>query len=299
MKLKDTLVAVVAYKRPKHLFQCLTQIKKGLSQNNNLVVKIFFDYDEKKSAEWEETFSVIKNSKFEFFANKTNKGLRENIFSVLSFFYNSEYSKLILIEDDIIISDSFFKYFDYMFDKYQNDNNIFQISGFSILNKDQTFFGLYPRISTWGWGTWKTKFPDPNEVKINWDSFKLKKAEYEIYNKFMPDVIKLIQLQSNGEINAWSLDFLYYMVKNDLKTIYPGKSLVRNIGFDGSGENCGNSKPFFDFEFFWLRDKHSIDAMDKFEFPNKLIPNSIIKNKFLKYYSPNILNRVLTKIIGL
>ena len=88
------------------------------------------------------------------------------------------------------------------------------------------------------------------------------------------------------------------MVKNDLRTIYPGKSLVRNIGFDGSGENCGNRKPFFDFELFRLRDRFPIDALDKFEFPNKLIRDSIIKYKFLKYYSPNILNRVITKIIG-
>ena len=40
-----------------------------------------------------------------------------------------------------------------MFDDYESDNKVFQISGFSPLTHYLNPTVLYPRISTWGWGT--------------------------------------------------------------------------------------------------------------------------------------------------
>ena len=37
--------------------------------------------------------------------------------------------------------------------------------------------------------------------------------------------------------NIWTIDFIYYNLKLSKKFIYPNFSLVKNIGFDGSGVN--------------------------------------------------------------
>ena len=37
--------------------------------------------------------------------------------------------------------------------------------------------------------------------------------------------------------NIWSLDFMYYNFLKNYKYIFPNTSLIKNIGFDGSGVN--------------------------------------------------------------
>jgi len=45
----------------------------------------------------------------------------------------------------------------------------------------------------------------------------------------------------NGKIDAWAIRwYLSTFILNGL-TLYPKKSLVKNIGFDGSGTHCGVS----------------------------------------------------------
>ena len=280
------LVAVVCYNRSDHISKCLNAIKKFLSEEKHKVI-IFQDYDNSQSKEWKLTNSIITASNFEIKINKQNLGLRENIFSILSFFYKSEYSNIILIEDDIIITENFFNFFDYAFKKFEDQNDIFQISGFSPLNYKSNFFGKYPRISTWGWGTWKKKFPNPKEIKLDWNNFELTEDIIVKIKEYMPDVLHLIKLKQQGKINAWSLDFLIYMISNNLNTLYPGNSLVENIGFDGSGENCNDTTPFL-----------------KIKKPKKLYYNPFtelnikkIKNVFKGYYSPSLFKKIQNKII--
>lgn len=286
MNEKKILVAVVAYKRSNHLFRCLTSIQKFYNKDKHEII-VFQDYDENQSKEWKSTNLLIKNFKFITRVNKVNLGLRENIFSILYFFYKSNYSNLILIEDDIIINENFFNYFDYTFHKFENNDTIFQISGFSPLNFKSNYYLIYPRISTWGWGTWKNKFPNPEKIKLDWNNFELTEDLRLIIKEYMPDVLHLVELKLQGKINAWSLDFLIFMLSNKLNTLYPGNSLVENIGFDGSGENCNNVKPIFKIE----RKKTS------YKEPKKLLDLNKSKAIFKGHYSPSIIKKILDKVI--
>ena len=62
-----------------------------------------------------------------------------------------------------------------MFDDYESNNKIFQISGFSPLAYKINRTEFYPRLSTC-WGTWKNKLPLQKDILII-DNFKLTKDE--------------------------------------------------------------------------------------------------------------------------
>lgn len=44
-----------------------------------------------------------------------------------------------------------------------------------------------------------------------------------------------------GEISSWAVRWLAYAWINNMYTLYLSRSLVSNIGMDGSGTNCGEN----------------------------------------------------------
>lgn len=280
--------AIVAYNRPSHLKRCIDSIKVAKENfDGEICFTIVIDKDNKVGSKWKETIKVSKDSGFKTVLNNKNKGLRNNILGIIENFQNSHYDRLIIIEDDILIKENFFNLFKKMFDDYKSDNKVFQISGFSPLTYDLNHTVLYPRLSTWGWGTWKNKLPVQKDILIDWNNFKLTKDQKSYYKKYFPDVLRLHNLQRLKKINAWSLDYLHYMVKNELVTAYPSISFIENIGFDGSGTNMGNSNPFF------IGLKKMLPSKNRICYKNN---NKSVQKIFLEYYSNSLLSKIQKKI---
>ncbi len=280
--------AIVAYNRPNHTKRCIESIKIAKENfNREINFTIIIDRDNEEGVNWRRTVMLCKESGFNIILNKKNKGLRNNILGIIEKFQYSNYDRLIIIEDDIIIKKNFFNLFQKMFDDYESDNKIFQISGFSPLTYNINDTAFYPRLSTWGCGTWKNKLPVQKDILINWENFKITKEQQKYYNTYYPDVLRLHKLQKKKKINAWSLDYLHYMVENKLVTAYPSKSYIKNIGFDGTGTNMRNSTPLFN------------GLKNFFTTKNKILKskaNKSVQKIFLDYYSNSLLSKVKKKI---
>ena len=56
----------------------------------------------------------------------------------------------------------------------------------------------------------------------------------------VPRVLILEYLEDNyrGTLRTWFIRYYAVMLKMGGLTLYPGRSLVTNIGFDGTGDNC-------------------------------------------------------------
>ena len=68
-------------------------------------------------------------------------------------------------------------------------------------------------------------------MEFFFESKKKKKINFNLktpYSKF---------LKNKNTNNIWTIDFIYHNLNLDKKYIYPNYSLVKNIGFDGSGVN--------------------------------------------------------------
>ena len=296
MNKKSTLAAIVGFNRPDHLKKCIQSVKISLNNfNKNIKVIIFLDRDLSNSPGWIQCENLVKNSGFEFYINTENIGLRLNMYQIFNYFKESSFDRLILIEDDIDVSPNFFYFFHINFDLFELYPNVFQISGFSPIQslKNEHDFFLYPRISTWGWGTWKSKFPFPSEVKLDWNNFFMTKKILNTLKIYAPDVVNLYKLQKNGQIKTWSLDYYNYMLQNDLFSVYPLISCVKNFGFDGSGINNSNMKPILNLSI----SKTELEVLPR-DLNNEL-DKEIFKKYFLKYYSPPFLFKLIYKLFGI
>ena len=69
----------------------------------------------------------------------------------------NSYQKVIVLEDDNIVSEHFLDYMNKGLNTFQNEKNICAINGYSypVEKKNLDNFFLVKGADTWGWGTWK------------------------------------------------------------------------------------------------------------------------------------------------
>lgn len=175
--------------------------------------------------------------------NEQNKGLAGSIISGVTDIVN-RYGKVIVIEDDLETSPCLLKYFNDALNYYKNDEQVMQISGHmfdvSLCAEEDAVF--MPFTTSWGWATWRRAWNcfDP-EMK----GYNTIKNDSEL--KFRFDLkgsygyFKMLEKQLEGEIDSWAIRwYLSVFLMNGL-TLFPIESLVRNLGFDGSGTHCSAS----------------------------------------------------------
>lgn len=89
-----------------------------------------------------------------------------------------------------------------------------------------------------GWGTWKDRWENVDwQVKSFEQYLKNKKLRLK-FNSLEYGLDEMLIQQMNGEISSWAVRWCYHLFINQKMTVYPRKSLVLNIGMDGTGEHC-------------------------------------------------------------
>lgn len=173
-------------------------------------------------------------------------GLYDRWHSGLNDIFKSEES-LIILEDDTLPSKSFFLFCDQLLTKYQNNHQISQINGYNYRSKVRISESYYfSNISElWGWATWSDRWLKHNNDDIkNWDEFKnneiykknfFNKSEFDYYFKIFEDAHKNI-------INSWEYNWVFSLKLNNLISIFPKKSLVKNLGFGHKGATHTHQK---------------------------------------------------------
>jgi hypothetical protein len=190
--------------------------------------------------------------------NEQNKGLAGSIISGVTDIVN-RYGKIIVIEDDLETSPYLLKYFNDALNFYKNDKQVMQISGhmFDVSLRTDEDAVFMPLTTSWGWATWRRAWScfDPemkgyNAIKNNSEL----KYRFDLNGTY--GYFKMLEGQLRGEIDSWAIRwYLSVFMMNGL-TLFPAKSLVRNIGFDGSGTHCAATMrkmhftPLFEKEIF-------------------------------------------------
>jgi len=101
------------------------------------------------------------------------------------------------------------------------------------------------RCSSWSWGTWPDRWR-----RVDWEmkyfaQFKDDASAQEEFNRAGQDMTALLRLQNEHQIDSWAIRFCYAHHANDMRCIYPVKTLVRNIGLDNSGTHSKPEPRFF------------------------------------------------------
>lgn len=160
-----------------------------------------------------------------------NKGLAKSIIDGVTQVIN-EHSKVIVLEDDLVVSKNFLSYMNQCLDFYSSNKSASNISGYSFdlkIQSDYPFDVFFnKRGCSWGWATWADRW-----LSIDWNLLKHQlPEEIKCISQIGTDIPSLIDKYKKEKIDSWAVIWNCHQFLNKTYTVYPIVSKVSNIGFE-------------------------------------------------------------------
>jgi hypothetical protein len=213
-----------------------------------------------------------------------NWGLASSIIDGVTQVIN-KYGRVIVLEDDLVVSNDFLEYMNEVLHFYANDNKIWSISGYGpnlpcLKNYDKDVY-LSVRGSSWGWATWQDRW---QTIDWNTKEFYNLKKDKKLRKKFElagNDVYKMLELQMLGKINSWGIRWYVAQFKQKKYTVYPKYSKIYNNGFNslGSTHTTGNG-------YKWITDINNTKVVME-----DILPNDYLLRCFKNYYDLSVFSK--------
>jgi hypothetical protein len=245
-------IALFVYKRPWHTRQAVDALKQNdLAAGSDLF--IFSDgprddLDRAAVAEVREYIRTISGFKKVIRVEREmNLGLARSIISGVTQLTN-EYGRVIVLEDDLVTSRYFLKFMNESLERYKETPRVMHISGYMYPVKDagllpESFF--YRETHSWGWGTWKRAWDafEPDARKLV-RSIKARGLEREFDIRSPRFFSIMLKYQISGHVDSWMIRWYASVFLQNGLSLYSARSLVNNIGNDGSGTHTGTTRQF-------------------------------------------------------
>jgi len=202
-----------------------------------------------------------------------------------------DYGKVIYLEEDIVTAPGYLQYMNDALDFYEDNEKILSISGYcpplkALSNYDEEVF-ILQRFCAWGMATWSKIF-NPYEFEVRdhgIDEFFSNKQNIKKFLGNGADMLQMLSSEYNGTLDALDVKIMYYECRYNKYTLYPSKSLVQNIGHDGTGVHCGVTNKFH-HERLW-------DKRSGFEFKNAIQVDARIMKENYNFRSAELNNNVI------
>ena len=298
-------VLLVGFNRPDYLQKVFNQIKRYKPDRFYVAIDGPREYVQGEREKCRECQQIINQIDWDCDLNtmfrEKNVGCGFGVSGAASWAFEKEDS-LIILEDDCVPVDSFFKFCEMMLEKYENDTRVWQVAGRSYHPNSKFFehsdyiFSHYPHV--WGWATWKRcweqfdfnmkDLPEYLSLGGSLNTSGSKKLGVRENRKFkmVYDDIKSIELYQ-----TWDYQWGYLLAKNNGLSIVPKKNLVHNIGAVGTHASK-NQKPDIPSEEMSLDIRH----------PHFVIPSreyDLYHGKKVVYPTPNYLRKIAGKLYHL
>tara|TARA_R110000850_G_scaffold162395_2_gene287062 strand:- start:1274 stop:2200 length:927 start_codon:yes stop_codon:yes gene_type:complete len=238
-------IILFTYNRPWHTRQTVEALQKNdLAEQSNLIIYSDAPKGQSESDSVSQVRQYLKGIKgfksIKIVERSENWGLAKSIISGVTEVIE-EYGKVIVLEDDIVTSPAFLGFMNQGLNYYKNNEKVWHVSGWSypiesICKEDVYFWRV---MNCWGWATWQDKwqyFQKDTDYLIDTFSKKMIK-DFDLNNSgiFWSQVLD----NKQGKIDTWAIYWYATIFLNQGLCLNPAQSYVRNIGLDGSGENCG------------------------------------------------------------
>lgn len=269
------------YNRSKHTKLVLDSLKNNAEKPQKMY--IFQDglKKEEDRAEWNKVNELIRNVDWcdtEIIISNANKGLANSIVSGINYVFEKN-DAVIVLEDDCVTAYGFMTFMNQCLNKYCDKSNVYEVSGYSrpmfrenYKSEDAYFVG---KGSSWGWATWKDRW---NEYKRDYDIIRRIRAntEKESYLEIWGQGLEEMLINTlKGKCDSWAVFWVLLIIERKGLCINPINSLVRNIGIDGSGTNCGVDDFLINSEF---------GNCSKFNLPDECVIYSETEIRFQKWF---------------
>jgi len=163
-----------------------------------------------------------------------NLGCRKAVSGAIDWFFD-HVSEGIIIEDDCLPAESFFRYCQELLKMYADNKRIMLIGGYNPhqgrkYGKGSYYFSKYALI--WGWASWKRAWQCYND---SLDTFE-EVLKNKTLKAFFPTTREYIYFTRRfrdtfmERMNSWGYIWYYSMCLQDCYAINPNVNLVKNIG---------------------------------------------------------------------
>jgi hypothetical protein len=238
-------VVLFVYNRPNHTKQTIESLKKNkLSVETILYViadgpKANATIEDKKNIkETRQLFKTLTGFKQIILIEKEkNEGLATSVISGVTEIIN-KHGKVIVLEDDLLLSPFFLDYMNQGLSIYKDVSNVFSINAYMFpieTNKIDTFLSPLA-TSSWGWATWADKwavFEKDIQYKEIIQSHPYIRQRFNFSDYNYADTLEMR--------SSWAIKWYYSVFIRNGLGVFPTRSLVQNIGFDGSGTHGINT----------------------------------------------------------
>ena len=293
-------VVVFVYNRADHARITLNCLRENVLADKS---DLYIYCDNAKNEKAQEGVDAVRTMVDDFVKNsgflsvtvikaEQNKGLAASIIGGVGEVLD-RYGRIIVVEDDLTTSKDFLTYMNNALDFYENNEKIWSISGYTFPLKSLRSYPhdiyMSPRGCSWGWATWKNRFDKVDWEVSDFEEFIRDSARIKHFNEGGPDMTDMLSRQVHGKINSWAIRWCYQESKENMFTVYPKESRVRNIGCDNSGTNCVDSN---------LYDTTLISGSSSCTFEN-LMPEAKIMREFRSMYDYSRLGSIKRKWLRL
>ena len=316
-------VALFVYARPEHTQRTVEALLKNLLAEETDVI-VFSDAA--KGAEKEQAVAAVREyvSGVKGFKSLTvhyrphNYGLAKSIIDGVSEVVR-EHGRVIVLEDDLVTSRYFLTYMNDGLKHFADDERVISLHGYMYPVKrplPEAFF--LPGADCWGWATWARGWalfnPDGQYLLDELRQRGLQKA-FD-FNGSYP-YSGMLEGQIAGSNNSWAIRWYASAFLAGKLTLYPGRSLVQNIGNDDSGTHCGTTTALdvavsespigldgIDVE----PSQDALDAVEEFFRSNQFALRTVLSNVLtytmmtnvkatVKQWMPPVMVRAMTRLL--
>jgi glycosyltransferase involved in cell wall biosynthesis len=241
-------VVLFTYNRPWHTEQVIEALKRNeLSGLTDLVI---YSDGPKDEADWKnvqvvrdylKTIDGFKSVKI--VESEKNKGLADSVITGVTEIIN-KYGRIIVLEDDLVTVPGFLHYMNQALENYEEEKKVMQISGymFDVDIKAETDAIFLPFTTSWGWATWKRAWKHFDPLMSGYEKLRKDRAlRYKFNLEGAYDYFHMLKAQIKGKVDSWAIRWYLSVFMTGGLVLYPVKTHVKNIGFDGSGMHCGVS----------------------------------------------------------
>ncbi len=295
-------ISLTVYDRLEHLQNCITSLTDNpLSKDS--ILYVFSDGakigDEEKIEAVRKYIDTITSFKEVIKVFQPDNNYQRNIDMSINVPLKN-HSKLIFIEDDVVVSKKFLEFMNDGLDFYEDSQQVFMISGYADpINEspNQSEVKAFQCMCATGFGFWEHKYNEFLKdysmmhpyLRINKNIFTLLKF---IFQHKIADYFVLQHIFQKNLI-YYDLVIGEYMQRKKLLSVFPPITQALNKGYDGSGAHCGIEERF---------SKQTIkNSTSKFSFKNDFkreqikMETALYKSKRKSFFSEIIALLRLTK----
>jgi hypothetical protein len=225
-----------------------------------------------RSRQWCKTVTIAEGT--------VNRGIAVSTVTEVTKIVN-EYGKVIILEDDVVTQKGFLTFLNQALDMYENDHNIFGITGYAFpvpAHLPDTFF--LPIVSSWGWATWKRAWQHYKGDALFFENYLKANQLEKKFNFGYHGNYEILQKKITHHTDVWDVCWYASMFMENGLYLFPRCSLLSNIGFDSTGTNC-DEDPFY-------ATHETTDFVNLTRIAPKLIPEIVqaVDKNFQKHFAP-------------